>query len=119
MNRVFRADDGTEISENDLRMMIEAFMLRFPDGYATADGQPVDAAGRVYDALAPRRDCVAAMVDASGRRIMLPGEVRCVLPWGHHPWGTEAHHCTLRCGKPYVDPIHSPGHMTAPETWSP
>ncbi len=53
------------------------------------------------------------------------GPQRCVLPAGHHPFdpvtdqGDDPYSviCRRPCNKVAVNPIHSPGHMTAPECW--
>jgi hypothetical protein len=125
--RIFRSDDGAEIREDDLRVL--------------ARDEPnisifVDAQVRVLSALHPvasaspspdPKTCGAKLWAARlGWTADQPTHVdglACVLPAGHHPFvaegsgGSWPSRTCLTCDNLPANPLHSPGHMTAPKCW--
>jgi hypothetical protein len=119
--RIFRSDDGAEIREDDLRVL--------------ARDEPnisifVDAQVRVLSALHPvasaspspdPKTCGSEMTWNDGGQTFVVG--RCVLPAGHHPFvaegsgGSWPSRTCLTCDNLPANPLHSPGHQTAPECW--
>ena len=100
MTRIFRSEDGAELQEEDVWGVVAE--------YRNHPTHPAfEAAERLVAALAPRT-CGAVL---AVRQLV---EFPCVLPPGHHPIHGERE---VWCGKKAADPIHSPGHMTAPECW--
>jgi hypothetical protein len=119
-DRIFRAEDGTELHEEDITICVGICL-----GYVPTVHEGT-AAGRLRAALAPKT-CGAVLwaVEAGGAGYV------CVLPRGHHPYtlhpaedGTRVVACNYpvgdgrACCKYADDPIHSPGHMTDQSTWS-
>ena len=117
MNRIFRSDDGAEISEEDVAAVIIA---------NTATAYWKQAVRRLTDALAPKTCGAVIAWPNNGWPVVSQGPgsppaFPCILPAGHHPYGPDLLGVCQTCGSDPVernDPIHSPGHMTAPETWS-
>jgi hypothetical protein len=115
--RIFRSDDGAEIREDDLRALAEFAR----GGPRTCEANSI----RVLAALAPKTcgamlASVTLMHIAKGHDEYVPLDLPCVLPPGHHPFDRYSTHpyCTVKgCNKLADDPIHSPGHQTAPECW--
>ena len=128
-NRMFRAEDGTELDSRDIHYLATARMK-----------DPV--AEKVLAALAPKT--CGALLRVRTLRNDLPGvpyyfdDVPCVLPppvngyhEGHHafdpcqvparacprPDPTVCHYGADACNKPESDPVHWPGHMPAREAW--
>ncbi len=113
--RIFKSDDGAELREEDVRALTRAYEYGFGKGAA------FEAADRVLAALAPKT-CGALLPcvhDSDNCRHPHP----CVLSPGHHRFGQSGkpagcgHDPACGCGLPVSNPIHSPGHMTAPECW--
>jgi hypothetical protein len=102
--RIFRSDDGAELREEDVRGILGFCELA------------TDASDRIVAALVPKT-CGCEMTWNDSGQTFVVG--RCVLPPGHHPWTPSHYAKDIRacCPRPATDPIHSPGHMTAPECW--
>ena len=111
--RVFRAEDGAELSEEDL---LAAMELSKRASFATTPNH--DAVLRVLAALAPKT-CGAVLVNYDNTVVPYPQQFRCVLPPGHHPYAPyerKIEFCCI-CANKATDMSHSPGHMPAPECW--
>jgi hypothetical protein len=109
--RIFRSDDGAEIREEDvLKIRLRLW-----------DSKTHEAACRIDAALTPKT-CGAVLPcvhDSDNCRHPHP----CVLSPGHHPFvaegsgGSWPSRTCLICDNLPENPLHSPGHMTAPKCW--
>lgn len=100
--RVFRANDGAEISEADV-----ADLLMDPPFCARP------AADRLRDALKPKR-CQAQMrLSREG----WSGNFQCLLPPGHHRYDVGSASRKPCCANQQGSPIHQEAHACAPELW--
>jgi hypothetical protein len=121
VNRIFRAEDGAELREEDVRALADAakYAITIEETRAA-----VKARDRMLMALAPKPapTCEATLVvhvwspnPLEDRYVTLP----CVLPPGHHPCPAflDEHDCCRQCGKGPAHENHAPCHMTASETW--
>jgi hypothetical protein len=127
-DRIFRADDGTELHEEDIRLLTCKAWTR----HELDNDVPV-AEERIRSALDGPQTCgatrvIRAVADDHAEFVF---EDVCILPRGHHPYtlhpaedGTRVVACNYpvgdgrACCKYADDPIHSPGHMTDQSTWS-
>ena len=106
--RIFRSDDGAELREEDVRDILGFCELA------------TDASDRIVAALVPKT-CGCEMTWNDSGQTFVVG--RCVLPPGHHPFvaegsgGSWPSRTCLTCDNLPANPLHSPGHQTAPECW--
>ena len=118
--RIFRSDDGAELREEDVLRVISTYVHRSSE-WGDPDERH-DAACRIHAALAPKT-CGATLKIGTFGTPTMPLVFKCVLPPEHHPFiaegsgGSWPSRTCLTCDNLPANPLHSPGHMTAPKCW--
>ena len=110
---VFRSDDGREIDEADLRLVVE-----LADCPSHSYGGVGEATTRVLAALAQKPTTCGAYIKVDHMEGP-PNIFPCILPPGHHPLKMSSDHNGYKtcCAAIETDPIHAPGHMPSADSW--
>lgn len=116
--RAFRAEDGTEISEDDIRELAEVWgSPGKPDGYSYTR----QVAQAVRDALKPKT-CGARMKNYDERGVSVLAYIGCVLPPGHHRYSAVLAGPCVESGCPdrraWWEPVHIEHHACDQSLWS-